>query len=846
MNKSFEEHVTKLIWRLLRLTDASRLSLSGLISTLLVSFALITPLQAAEKAPERSIIGYAAPLSVRPGDKVDFMANVISGGTYKADLVRVVNGDSLSRYKEHFKVDPVKASFAGSYEGKKQPLNLGSYIQVEASKTLDELESFTASAWIFPTFTPSEYVAPDFENPDPFHPPTLTVAEWVKDQTIVSRFDKVSGTGWALQFDKQLRLQFIAGSGDGKLETVKLTESARDWDWAYVAVSYDAVSREITVSLHEDPSSPGDKFTARTLQLSDTLSKPLIQTGPLRIAAVRASKGAAANARFEKPTDVFNGRIQDVRLANRVLSVSEVDQLSAEKASDKLRSSLVGDWDFAQGIGTTKIHDVSGKGHHGSVVNLPERAIRGVFWNGDTIKWTDNPDQYDAMIFHSDDIYNAEWQVDFSYTVPIDLDSGIYAARLKQGVFVEYIPFFVAAPAEKPQAKLAVWLSDYNYLAYSNISYLSTVPQNYSGMNINEADTRFLKTHLEYATTGVYTLHLDGTFFDYGTRLRPDIHMKPGGLLYNFPADTHLTSFLEHKGIDYDIITDELVDAEGLELLKQYQVIVSSSHPEYVTSEIFDNVADYTEQGGRFMYVGANGWFWSADGHPSLPGVMESRNFHDITDRYLTSGQRGGLMIETGRPSGPVFGIEMAGENFHGSSAYRKGEDAGNPRVAWIFSGTKEGDVFGDYGIDKVHGGAAGYGIDRYNPENGVPRHALQLATSEPLKPSVSNTKLGILPLSVKYTPSKGEAWAQADLVFFETANGGAMFSTGSIAWMGSLLENNFDNDVARITGNVIQRFLDTKPFPAIPKADIDDVDRAAPEPEYDRAVDTTKKQGTS
>jgi N,N-dimethylformamidase len=517
---------------------------------LLVTFALIIPLQAAEKSPERSIIGYAAPLSVRPGEKVDFMVNVIGGGSYKADLVRVGNGDSLSRYKEHFRVDPVKASFAGSYDGKAQPLNLGSYIQIEASKTLDELKSFTVSAWVFPTFTPSEYVAPDLENPDPFNPPTLTIAASVKDQTIVSRFDKVSGTGWALQFDEQLRLQFIAGSGDGRLETVKLDEPARDWDWAYAAVSYDAESRKITVFLDEDPSSPGDKFTARTLQVSDTLSKSLTQTGPLRIAAVRASKGTAASARFEKPADVFNGRIQDVRLANRVLSVSEIEQLSAEKTPDKLRSSLVGDWDFAKGIGSAMVQDVSGKGHDGSVVNLPERAIHGVFWNGDTIKWTDNPDQYDAIIFHADDIYNAEWQIDFSYTVPMELDSGIYAARLKQGDFVEYIPFFVAAPAGKPQAKLAVWLSDYNYLAYSNISYFATVPQNYSGVSTNDADTEFMKAHLEYATTGVYTLHLDGTNFVYGTRLRPDIHMKPGGVLYNFTLDTHLTSFLEHKGID--------------------------------------------------------------------------------------------------------------------------------------------------------------------------------------------------------------------------------------------------------------------------------------------------------
>ena len=48
---------------------------------------------------------------------------------------------------------------------------------------------------------------------------------------------------------------------------------------------------------------------------------------------------------------------------------------------------------------------------------------------------------------------------------------------------------------------------------------------------------------------------------------------------------------------------------------------------------------------------------------------------------------------------------------------------------------------------------------------------------------------------------------------FFETAAGGAVFSTGSIAWCGSLSHNRYDNNVARITGNVIRRFLDPAPF---------------------------------
>jgi N,N-dimethylformamidase len=53
----------------------------------------------------------------------------------------------------------------------------------------------------------------------------------------------------------------------------------------------------------------------------------------------------------------------------------------------------------------------------------------------------------------------------------------------------------------------------------------------------------------------------------------------------------------------------------------------------------------------------------------------------------------------------------------------------------------------------------------------------------------------------------------RADMVFFETPNGGAVFSVGSINWLGSLAWNKFDNNVARVTHNVLRRFLDPRPF---------------------------------
>lgn len=808
-----------------------------LLAFLLTYFAVFEHMvEAGTQSAPRTLVGYAVPLTVRAGDTVEFKVSSFAG-EYQADLVKVINGDSLSRYAKMFKVESVMAPFARKYKGTEQPLNLGSYVHVEKTGAIDNLKSFTVGAWIFPTFDSTEYEPPDLENPDPFFPPTLNIAPLIleKGQTIVSRFDATSGNGWALRIASDFHLEFLVGDGRGKIQRVRIDQSLRDWDWAYVAASYDAKQGLVTVHVVEKPFAPGDRLTARRLHSTGKVDS-FQQKGPMRIAAVRDGAGAA-EARFEKPGDVFNGRIQDVRIAKRVLSAEEVDALSSETVPNALKNAIIADWDFGKDIKTTKIRDVSGNGMDGVAVNIPDRAVRGRFWDGSTIRWTDNPDLYDAITFYCDDLYDAEWQTDFSYTVPADLPSGIYAARLKQGDFTEYVTFFVSAPKNKPRADLAVLLSDYNYLAYANLTIGVTAAKNYPGQNLSEVDGEFLKANLEYGTGGVYNYHVDGRNFSYGSRLRPDLGMKPGGLVaYNFVQDTHITAFLEHEGINYDIITDELLDKEGLGLLQQYRLVISSTHHEYVTPQMFDDIAEYTANGGRFIYIGANGWFWSVGGHPELPGVVESRNFHDIGERYLRNGGRGGLMVETGRQAGPVFGVEMAGMIFNGSSPFRKKEDAANPRAAWIFEGTGEGEVFGDYGIDRVHGGACGFEIDRYASGNGVPRHALVLATSEPLKPTIEDVRTSQLTLSIIYHPNKADPWAQCDMVFFETPKGGAMFSTGSISWISSTLENNFDNDVATITSNVVRRFLNPTPFPPVDDQEVEDVDRLPENPEYEWA----------
>ena len=44
-------------------------------------------------------------------------------------------------------------------------------------------------------------------------------------------------------------------------------------------------------------------------------------------------------------------------------------------------------------------------------------------------------------------------------------------------------------------------------------------------------------------------------------------------------------------------------------------------------------------------------------------------------------------------------------------------------------------------------------------------------------------------------------------MVYFETPNKGAVFSVGSIAWCGALSHNGYENNVSRITENVLRQF---------------------------------------
>src|ERR671938_111065 len=68
-----------------------------------------------------------------------------------------------------------------------------------------------------------------------------------------------------------------------------------------------------------------------------------------------------------------------------------------------------------------------------------------------------------------------------------------------------------------------------------------------------------------------------------------------GSSLWQFNADTHITDWLEAMGYEFDVITDEDLHYQGFELLKPYRVILTGSHPEYHSRQMWDAMMAYQQ-----------------------------------------------------------------------------------------------------------------------------------------------------------------------------------------------------------------------------------------------------------
>ena len=169
-------------------------------------------------------------------------------------------------------------------------------------------------------------------------------------------------------------------------------------------------------------------------------------------------------------------------------------------------------------------------------------------------------------------------------------------------------------------------------------------------------------------------------------------------------------------------------------------------------------------------------------------------------------GSYGGMWRRNSRPPQKLCGVGFTAQGKHFGDPYRRTEISRDPAYDWIFEGVED-ELIGDFGFSG--GGAAGFELDRADCKLGTPLNAVVLATSEG-----HGEHFGLVPEDILMTNMlawNGEPYddlIRADIVYFDTPNGGAVFSVGSITYCGSLPYNNCNNNISRITANVINQFL--------------------------------------
>jgi N,N-dimethylformamidase len=738
-----------------------------------------------ERAPAESApgdpIGYSDVWSAAPGETLRFMVSTTSA-TYEAELVR------LSGKGPEFET-PVASSIDGVYQGRHQAARAGSCVRVEGAEAFAKIASLSICIWVWPT-----------------RPQTGT------EQVLLS-----GGSG-ALVINRAGMGLLRVDTEHGRSElpsTRPLTERA----WTFICGSYDARTGQLNLYSHET-----GLYAPPAAAVTCTV--PPGALAPFGSAAVYIAVETRAPAgSITWGTRHFDGKLEAPTLYNRALSARELTQIVASDGNAAFPiDGMVAAWRFQHGMEGDRVTDIGPFALHGLAINSPTRAMTGHAWRALSQDPRASPDEYGAIHFHADDLEDAAWESDFALRIPDDLSSGIYAIKLTTaGGGADLVPFIVRPTRDHPTAKIAFIVPTITYLAYANerAADPATVPAYLfpNGLTITPWD-QWLARHPELSYSS-YDRHADGSGFCYSSRLRPIPSLRPNYLASVFPYPRHLPAdlffleWLDCNGFRADFLTDEDLESEGVAVLAKYDVVITGSHPEYVTQGILDALQDYIGGGGRIMNLGGNGYFWITSYKEPRRHLIEIRrgltNEAPWSSRpgechHSTTGELGGVWELRGRLPRALFGVGATAAGLTSAKSFTRTAVSKEPRYAWVFKGLKDDQQIGGGGV--VMGDAAGFEIDRCDVSLGSPPSTVVLASADLDELGYQVIIPGVT-LSGK-PPAGAPPYARADMTLVETSSGGAVFSVGSVCWVGSLNIDHGSNSVSIVTRNVLERFLQT------------------------------------
>lgn len=742
---------------------------------------------------DEHLVGYCDRFSVKPGENLDVKVST-TAETYTTKLVRLSHSEDKNGAPSIHETE-IPNALPRRIPGRVQEATCGSFIYVpELGKDLCSLHSWSVRCWIRPTLLSGQ-----------------------RSQVLMSTLSAPSGAGWELLISSDNRLAFRV-HGDNETAEVRVDDELREHRWYAVVAGYDDANGEMLLMLRDrdkpQHQASFGRYAARPGNLEGS--------GPhLSMAARHTGDRVGSGWRTEAH---FNGRIEAVSIYSRA-----PESITSDSTGRPSLDGVAAYWDFAEDMTSARITGHGPLGRDGVVVHMPARAVAGHNWTGEHLDFRQNAHHYGAIHFHDDDVHETGWDTDFTLPVPQDLTSGVYAVKCVSAGMIDHIPFVVTPAPSHHRSKALVILPSFTYLAYANVR-LDVVHDYQSGRNVEgtiaaEPSLALLRKHPDWGRS-LYDVHSDGSGWMYASWKRPLLDVRPGytnpvtGGPREFSADLCLLHWLEHTGIDVDVITDNELHHDGIDAIAPYQVVLTGSHPEYCTDAMRQALERYAKQGGRLMYLGGNGFYWVTSVHPQHPDVIEVRRGHSGTRAWTsdagevhhsTTGEPAGLWRHRGRAPNELVGVGFTGLGWDDKAGhYQRLPASYEPEYSWIFDEVGADEPIGDFGL--VMDGAAGDEIDRHDPGLGG-ADAVVLASSVGHSDHYCIAVEELTQTTPAVTASTNDR-VRADMVYMAADGGGGVFSVGSMCWVPALPINGCENNVARITENVLRRFLSKVPLP--------------------------------
>ncbi|GAA0932048.1 large subunit of N,N-dimethylformamidase [Pseudonocardia zijingensis] len=733
------------------------------------------------------MLGYADRLSVPAGGRIEFKISS-ELPEFTPALVRLRRGGSPVHECDLLE-DEIAAELPAAVPGRVQVARAGSYVEA-ALRPGAEVAGAGLAVWMCPTRLDRD-----------------------REQTVLALTTTDGAAGYLLSVSA--RGYTLRDAGGTELARLDAAPVQRQWTFVAATVSPDGAARLAAYGPTTGPTgAPG-------VQESHIQGRRGLECGfpePRGGSAWRLLVGAGPRGAF------FNGRLARPVASTTGWSADRTSRLAAgEDAVAVLGSDGVSALALGRDPAAAAVADDGALTAGGTVVNRPASAVPGPFWRNRETDFRRVPDEYDALHLHEDDLDDAGWETDVVLTVPADAASGAYALRITAGEHVDRIPFVVTPPAGAPPAPVLVVLPTWTYLAYANWRTYAEYEEErlalYGERRGVDPRDRWLARHPELGRS-LYDVHTDGSGVMYSSRARPIVNIRPDYFtpttrgLRHFAQDLSLLHWLDERGEDYAVITDDELEDGGADALAGHRVVITGSHPEYSSARMLDAYQAHVNAGGRLMYLGGNGFYHVTARHSGPSGAIEIRRARGSQtvwtsgageEHLSATGEHGGLWRWRGRAPQRLFGVGMTAQGFDKASGYRRTPES---RAAeWVFAGVDVavGEVFGDQGPGL--GGAAGDEIDRADVALGTPADALVLASSVGHSDKIALVRDDEW---LSYAaPPRPDPRVRSDVVLFGRPGGGAVFAVGSIAWSTAMTHKGGENDVSRITANVLDRFRD-------------------------------------